>query len=208
MRRFWVWATVLMVIVAASASAGVITSPTAVIGTTFTTGGGTLDNTINQTGLSAGFVSGVTDFATYIAGNPTHAPNDFPNAWASAPPQTSGDIDYDLGDTFILNTFALWGDVDEQTIDSFTLFGATNPAFTGAVNLGTFNATLLNPITVQTFPSPATARYVRLRINTSHGGPNINMGEVAFETGVIPEPATLTLLAVGGLALLRRRRKH
>ena len=34
-----------------------------------------------------------------------------------------------------------------------------------------------------------------------------NPGLVGFETSSVPEPATLSILAIGGVVLLRRRRK-
>ncbi|MCP4375843.1 MAG: PEP-CTERM sorting domain-containing protein, partial [bacterium] len=38
-------------------------------------------------------------------------------------------------------------------------------------------------------------------------GLNPVYGRISGEAGVVPEPATMSLLAIGGLAMLRRRRK-
>jgi len=51
-------------------------------------------------------------------------------------------------------------------------------------------------------------RYVQFNILSNYGDPShTGLSEVQFHGVPIPEPVTLTLLALGGLALLRRRRR-
>jgi hypothetical protein len=68
---------------------------------------------INQSGLSTGYTSLATDFDTYIASNPTH--NTINNDWISAVGTLTGHFDFDLGGTFLVQSFALW-DIAATTV--------------------------------------------------------------------------------------------
>ena len=111
-----------LMLVSSVATASVILSPTAVVGNTMGTAGGTTTNIINQTGLSSGFVSGVTDFSTYLATNPIHATNSATNGWAGNSGPVLGDLDFNLGGIFQLNSLALWSQSNTNGINSFTIF--------------------------------------------------------------------------------------
>ncbi len=90
-----------------AARAGLILQPTAAstdMGSFNTTT--VPDNTRNQSGLSTGYTSQVTDFDTYIASNPTHQSIVSAYRWFSA--STTGNFDFDLGGTFTIQSFALW----------------------------------------------------------------------------------------------------
>ena len=193
------------------ATASVILSPTAVVGNTMGTGenGGSTTNIINQTGLSSGFVSGVTDFSAYLATNPIHDTNNEDNAWAGENGPVLGDLDFDLGGTFLLSSLALWSQSNFNGIDGFTVFSSLDDTFSSIINLGTFSASILNTITVQTFATPSTTQFIRLRVNSIHGGDNVNIGEIAFEVSAVPIPATAWLFGSGllGLIGMARRKK-
>lgn len=86
-------------------------------------------------------------------------------------------------------------------------------ARTISVTSGTANATIASDPTLDTFS--AGQNYAMLSVMTdANGGLAINIGKVSGETDVngvqlmtaVPEPASLGLLALGGLALLKRRR--
>lgn len=70
----------------AAAQAGTILQA-AGVGTNLTTHAGSPNNVINQSGLSTGYTSGLTDFDAYIAGSPAHNSNDVVhNAWETSNP--------------------------------------------------------------------------------------------------------------------------
>jgi hypothetical protein len=204
-----------LMLVSSIATASVILSPTAVVGNTMGTGvnGGSTTNIINQSGLSSGFVSGVTNFSAYLATNPIHDTNNEDSAWAGENDTLLGDLDFDLGGIFFLSSLALWSQSNANGIDSLTVFSSLDATFSSAINLGTFSASIPSPITVQTFvmSSTAQAQFIRLRVNSTHvGGNAVNIGEVAFEvSAAVPIPAAAWLFCSGLLGLIgvARRKK-
>lgn len=83
-------------------AAGIVRGSTAT--TSLTTTLGTIANVTNQSGLSASYVSGTTDFDSYVA-TTTHTGADS-NAWRFTPP--TGFIAFDLGASYTLDALALW----------------------------------------------------------------------------------------------------
>ena len=210
------WSVVALIAVAGQAEAGFIVAPVGVTANTMGTNTGSILNTFNQTGLSAGYTSGSTDFDTYVASNPTHANLNAFNGWSGLAGPVLGYIDYDLGSSMMLESLALWNQHNTNGITSLTVFVSSNIGFVGATNVGTFNPLSLNPITVQTFATPAVGQYVRLQVNSiGSTGTNVNLAEIAFEQGtttgtLLPEPTSLAIFGVGagilGLCGVRRRK--
>ena len=166
-----------------------------------------IDNAINQSGLSANYVSGVTDFGTYIAGNPTHF-NDFGNDWTTR--GLSGVIDFDLGGPFNLASAAIWnfgtgGGNASYGLLSLRIITALDAAFTSnIVDHGIVNLAIVN--TAQVFSLGSVAgQFVRFTDFTNNGSTiGFGLGEVAFEVTSLtslPEPPTLMLLGLGLAAL-------
>lgn len=190
---------------ASFAQAGLIISADAVTANTMGTAGGSTDNLFNQTGLSAGFVSGVTDFDAYIGTDPTHAVNDAGNAWAGNPGPSLGFLDFDLGETYRVNSFALWTQANPNGVNQFEIL-------VDGVSAGLFNAALVTSaaISAQVFDvGGLMGQTVRLDVLSIHGGGNVNIGEVAFEvddSASVPAPATLALFGLGFLGLRLRRK--
>src|SRR6185295_3240566 len=67
----------------------------------------TLADTVNQSGLSAGYTAGVTDFDTYIATNPTHSLSFIGNEWFSATGTTTAQVTYNFASSVGIDRLAL-----------------------------------------------------------------------------------------------------
>ena len=178
-------------------------------------------NIINQSGLSANYVSGVTDFASFV-GTTTHTPsavNAAANVYLSTLANLSNTVvtfDFDLGAAFSLDRLALWGDNDSQAITDFDLFASADETFAALTALGSFSATVTGaPVPAQVFNFAETStRFVRIQV-ANHSTGRLQVGEVAFggvaasDDNPVPEPAALALFGVGllGLGAMRRRKK-
>jgi hypothetical protein len=171
-------------------------------------------NAINQSGLSTGYTSLVTDFDTYIASNPTH--NTINNDWISASGTIIGNFDFDLGAAFTIQSMALWdiGGNNGSNLIGFQLLADTTSAFSNPTDLGSFTA---NPNTglltaglpeVFTF-APTSAEFVRMVITSNNGAAQTGFGEAAFDVSAAPEPASATMLLFGcgliGIFVYRNR---
>ena len=172
---------------------------------------------IDQSGLSANYVSGVTDFSSFVAGTTSVDAELANTAFGSVNDTGPGpiDFDFDFGTVISLTRMALWNDDDSQGIGSFTLFSATDGTFSTLTSLGNFNALIDStlPLVAQVFdPTDATARFFRMRATAFNPTTNLmNFGEVAFEAAAsVPEPTTTALLALGllGAGVARKRRTH
>ena len=203
------------------AQAGTIVQPTGV-----STSMGSFDagfdigNTINQSGLSQTYTSGVDDFDTYVGLNPTHSGSSG-FRWASSTGTTTGTITFDLGSIITTTRLALWNAVlASQGITAFEVFSDNDGDFGngGTTSLGSFNATsTFDPNAVQVFDfTDATTQFIHFDVTANGGnGTFTTLGEVIFEEGqdglpptTTPEPSSLIGLAViGGGFLLRKRVK-
>lgn len=167
------------------------------------------ENTIDQSGLSDNYISGVTDFDTYVGLLPTHLRNNNPVNFAASYELPPLNIDFDLGFSTLVTQLALWNYPFFNTggIIDFNVFTAQSADFSDSVFVGSFTALDdgdgdIN--TVQVFDLvDSSARYIRIGVLT--GGPiGTGLSEVAF--GTIPAPATLAVF-VAFAAVGRRRRE-
>jgi hypothetical protein len=143
MQRWLAGAAVLCFAGSAPAHAGTIRSPVAVVGNTLGTAGGSTGHLIDQSGLSVGFISGQTDFETYINLAPTHAVVSASTGWASSANTMPGYLEFDLGSDYSISTFAMWTQNTFLAVNSFTLSSALDAGFTSGVTaLGSFNAVI------------------------------------------------------------------
>jgi len=174
-------------------------------------GSSILDNAINQSGLSVGYTSGVTDFDDYLSGNPTQS---FFDAWVGSSP-APGSVTFDLGNVFALDGMAMWGTAGTLSAQDFDLFASLTGANGSFVSLGSFVQDFEDGVdTAQVFNfNTTTAQFIRMDITDSYISSNeAGIGEVAFRTAdvtpePVPEPMTIfgSATALGFGALFNRK---
>lgn len=204
---------------APSAGAGTILAASSVSANVATRSGFALQSIIDQNNLSSGYVSGVTDFDTYIASNPTD-PNASSTIWATNNGVFSAQLTFDLGGPVTIESMAIWNRGPfGQGVRDFVLTAATDASFSTSVALGSFTAAQAlsannNFAVAEVFDfAPVAATYLRMDILNVHGSCCISISEVAFESAGpavvdVSEPGISALLVIGlaGLGFARRRR--
>ena len=175
-----------------------------------------IGNTSDHSGLSAGFVSGVTDFDTYLAGNPTHTYIADDNEWFTATGVASATVNYDLGSVYSIDRLALWN--DEYSGISFLDISISldNINFTTvASGLVPVDNPLYLDYGAEVFGfGSQSARYIQFDVGDCpqpDGNSSLlcGIGEVAFSTSAVPIPAAVWLFGSGllGLVGMARRKK-
>jgi F5/8 type C domain/PEP-CTERM motif len=194
---------------APSAKATLMYDP-AGVSTNMGTFSGAIGNVINQSGQVPGYVSGVTDFATYTASATATAGN-ANDLWTSGSGATTGNVDFDLGGSVEIDAFAVWALVSTNgdNIEHFTLLASNDASFTTTTLLGNFTPTYSPgspiPATVVNF-ALTTASFVRMEITSNNGGPDAGFNEAAFGTdSSAPEPSSLWMAGIGIVSALGYR---
>ncbi len=177
-----------------------------------------IENTINQSGLSTGFTSGVTDFDAYLATNPTHTYISSGFEWFSAEGVTDVTLTFDLGAVYSVGRMALWNE-EYSGIPTFNVLSSVDGISYSSVASGltTVDSPSVTDYLAQVFNlGIGSARYIRLETSDcpqagGEGHVGCGLGEIAFAPGTpsVPEPAALALLASGLCAVsLRARRRR
>lgn len=213
-----------MKIVAAAVAVGVVTagaasSATVVIGAVAVSPSaidasqyGDANNIINQTGLSANYVSGRTDFDSFTAS--TTAAYDYTmTSLGLGGVAGLGSYFFDLGNSYGISGVATWGqDGGTATTTGFDLYWSDTFGAAGSRNLiGSFSAGRSPNALVDSFGT-VTSRFFEIDVTSNQGHSTSRFQEVVFGGNVsaVPVPASLPLLAVGFGVLgymARRKRK-
>ena len=173
------------------------------------------------TALATYHGTGITN--GYFSQNPLGGWGDFFDDLSG---DTDIDIVLDLGADYTMDEIifwqALWTSIDTnpqpgsaaKTIDvRINTEAQGSTAFSGTATTATLDNSYgpfggyekCSPAQAFLLDSATTGRYVQLSITDNFGGPRVTLGEVRL-VSAIPEPATLSLLVFGTLALLRKRK--
>lgn len=170
--------------------------------------------TIDQSGLAAGYVSGVTDFDTFVAATNTVSGGGSFNTWFSQSGDTTGNLEFDLGGSFAVDSLALWADPQGagQTVNNFNLLADDNALFSSPILLGNFYAVdgtsdATNFGQIFAF-STVVASHFRIEILSNHGSTlTTGLVEVAFEASPVPVPGIVWAF-VSALGLLYSAKRN
>ncbi|MDH5182227.1 MAG: hypothetical protein OEZ39_02750 [Gammaproteobacteria bacterium] len=203
----------ILCLLAGSAHAGVILGPTAVdVSATDTSIYGSNNNSlIDQSGLSANYISGVTDFAAFTSTSTAHYDTTLTNLGLGGVAEL-GSFYFDLGSLFNVDGVATWGqDCCSATLLSYDLYASDAFGAAGTRELiGRFSAGTTPNAYAHTF-SAVTTRFLEIDVIANSGYPYATrLNEVVFGgsvTGVPEAPALLLMLmALAGFGGLRLRK--
>ena len=171
---------------------------------------------IDQSGLAAGYISGVTDFDSFAAATTTIAAGGSFNTWFSQSGVTVGILDFDLGGKLSVESLVFWADPQAagQTVNNFNLLADDNASFSSPTLLGNFSAAdgtsdATNFGQIFGF-SAVTASHIRMEILSNHGSTlTTGLIELAFEASPVPIPGGVWMFvsAIGILNCTKRKRR-
>jgi hypothetical protein len=172
-----------------------------------------INRTIDQSSLSSGYTSGVTDFDTYVPTTAHLGAGGASEIWYSPANVTTATITFDLGGSYLLDGFALWADYQGigQTVKDFTLTASNDVTFASSILLGNFSASDGSGDPSDNFGQvfgfgSTNASFVKMDILSNHGSTFVvGFGEAAFRINdnitpkPVPAPASFILFLTGVL---------
>jgi hypothetical protein len=206
-----------MILAFAAPSKAVILSPISATASSEFDSAFSINNTINQSGLSSTFNSGVDDFDAYIGTNPTHTAIAPGFEWFTSGGVTSAIVNYDLGAIYSVDKFALWNE-ESSGIGKFDLFASKDGSSFTSLLTGVspfdnpLDASFGYPAEVFEFGKSVNARFFKFSIYDSPqpdpGSFNgAAIGEIAFNVNPVPGPLPiLGVAAVFGYSRKIRKR--
>lgn len=171
-----------------------------------------INSIINQSGLSAPYVSGVTNFDSFTSSVTAEFDRSGFRNVTSGTTQPPAVINFDLGAHYILDAVAIWNVTATSGLTEFWIRISDDENFIRPTLIGEFT---IEPAQSRLFESaqvrrfdPIEARYVQLLAYRNAGFPNVRINEIAFAGKVVPEPSVFgTALTASLVFLLRRRRQ-
>lgn len=172
-------------------------------------------NVFDQSGLSDGYESGVTDFDAFVSYEPVHSASSAYREWFGEIGQTTARIVFDLGAVYRLTSLALWN--EEAGGAGRIVFSSLTQAFADVSPTDNPGGARFYGADRFDF-APVTTRYIVMEMSGCPQGEGAyagcSLGEIAFggeaeASAAVPEPASwaMMILGFGGVGAIVRRRR-
>lgn len=208
----------LLLLAPFGASAGVILAPVSFSVSSPDPSNSTLatNNILDQSGLSANYISGVTDFDTFVATTTANFTGQGELGGAGPP---ASFFEFDFGSSVNVDGIAIWNQDGTASLDTFSVETSLLADFSVSQVFGIFQMAIFggdHPIAADVFSfSSNSLRYLRVNNLTNAGfGSATRVNEFAFRSAeggsppAIPTPTTLLLFSLGlaGLGWSKRKK--